>query len=567
MKITRLTLITLLFTLPGCTGGLHEPCAGEVRFLINVDEKNECGDTRSVLPETTDFENAVNDLTLLVYDSATGNIEAAEYTSGKGCSIILSTRKAHSVYAFANMGDLTSQAPSNFRDIGLIKYTIPSFEAISSHGLPMAGNILSPAGSRDISLTVRRLVAKMIITVDHSDMNSAGADRAFAGGSVRVHRAARTLYPFAEGGSAAREDEDVFRDVTDHETVTEAFAPVSEELTLYIPENMQKDIPAGSSAGTDADEGLCTYISFNGSKVGIEDGVDGNFVYRFFPGTGNAENPGLEGGKVYHTRLSLTWEGMYINGEWKVERSSWSDRRHISISASPDRNYTTIATLNIPPGVRNYPYYIFYTINRENYSSHPAGGKSGHRNYGWRFSCEGMTSQDCNSSLKLSGGITCGFAADETLRSRHCVTIPPNQSLIGTTKTIIYHTSDKRHQCILRINIAKPSIILDRDVVVCSWNEYSDSGRFRISVSGGNVPLSDINVSCSDPFIRIETYNPSDGTADCCWTGPNENNIQRKATISFTGLGASASCTVHQNGRSALSVDVDENLGSGNIEF
>ncbi len=550
----RIGILLILLLFPaGCTDGLHQKDDNVLNFTIDVDEKNE---TRSILPETETFENAIHEVTLMAYDSRTGILEEAGYSSGKSCPMLLNKNKEYILYALVNMGDLTGKAPLDMENIGKVSYVMPSFEDLASKGIPMASSTLFTTEKPEFHINVRRLAAKMSVTINYSDMNSAGASDAFAGGSVKVHKAAKTLYPFAEGGSAALSADDLFPSVSDYETVSNPYSPISEELVLYIPENIQRDI---------TNKDLCTYLSFSGLKIGTDDGVSGELVYRFIPSADGSEVCGLEGGKVYNTNLTLTWDGMYMTGSWKVERSSWSDKRRISVSAAPDGPYSSELTLNLPPGVKDHPYYIFYTVNDEEYV--PGSGVSKHKNYGWTFSSGNLTAPDCHSVLSLPEGIECGFSRDETLRARHSITIPQNSSLIGGSCIISYHTFDGRRQCTFRINIVKPSIILDKDEVIRKHSGWSTLNMVTVAVCGGSVPAEYISVSSDNSNLKISGYDSSTGILECYWTSQNSDTTKRTANLTFRGLGASASCKVHQQGLPSLSAAEDEDGGGADIEF
>ncbi len=543
----------------------------EVSFALSLDGMTDSAESRSILPETAGFENAIRSITLMIYDSSTGLLETVGRSGGRSCTANLIKNRKYTLYAFVNMGDMTAIAPLHEKDIPKVRYVISSFEKLNSTGIPMAGALSFTADKALLPVKVRRLLAKIVMSIDHSDIGSAGDPQGFSGGTVTVHRAARALYPFVEGGSAARTKNDIFPTETDFQAPADAFAPVSENIILYIPENMQGDLFEGNTDPMDKSEStgsfnpaLCTYISFNGSKTGNVDGVSGELLYRFFPGKNNTENFDLEGGKIYRIRLSLTWDGMYINGNWKVDRTSWSDSRGISLSSDPDGPYSSSVILDLPPGVSGYPYYIFYTVDDSEYSS---SGSAGHKTYGWTFTSEGRTASGCGSSISLSGGISCGHYADESVRSRHFITIPQNSSLIGRSLSIRYHTIDKRHSSLLKVNIAAPSIDIDKKEVTCGFDEYSSKDSFTITVTGGTVPLGNISVHSDNPHLHTGTFDPSTGSVECYWTDINTSGRMRKSELVFSGLGAEAVCRIYQYSRGSLVVGNDENAGSGNIEY
>ncbi len=563
-------IIIPLFMVPGifgCAIDTPDVYVERTDFIFIADGTQGTAESKSLLPEGEDFENSIHNVVLMLYDSSTGILETIGKTEGSTCSIALTGGRDYTLYAFANMEDMESQAPVYEKDIPGTKYMIPDFESMEITGLPMAGTITFTAGTASVAVNLRRLVAKVIITADYSEMGSAGDPKSFSGGTFKVHRAARTLYPFAEGGSRAIGDHDLFPEEADMQAVSDPMSPVSGELILYIPENMQGNL-FGERVPTDEfDNSLFTYISFDGSKTGAVDGVSGEFTYRFFPYGNDSESLDLEGGKIYYTHLILTWNGMYTTGNWEVTRSSWNDGRRIRLSAQPDGQYSGFLSLRLPPGVIDYPYYVFYTVNNLNYSPYPENGISRHKNYGWTFTSENRVAPDCNSVLSLDNGISFGFISDESVRSRHGITIPPDKSLINSNATIIYHTTDKRYISPVSVKIVEPSIIIDRYEVVCAFNECSPDDSFSIRVTGGTVPLQYISVSCDNPLLHVGSYSPATGSIECCWSGQNDGNSYRLANLTFSGLDASATCRIHQKSHETISVEEDVNGGSGNIEY
>ncbi len=558
-------LSSILLYLCGCAEEFPESSMKEVDFTFSTEDTS--ADSRSILPETAAFENSIRNVVLILYDSATGLLETVTRTDGNTCSLKLIKGREYVLYAMANMGDMEGLIPAYENDISRIRYVIPDFKAMETQGLPMAGSMTFTADKASQPIYLRRLVAKVMITVDYSDMSSAGDPQGFSGGEIKVHRAAKALYPFAKGGSAAQTTDDIFQNVTDFQAVSNPLSPVSEELILYIPENMQGNLFGERVPADKFDNSLFTYISFEGSKIGTSDGVSGDIRYNFFPYGNDCENLDLEGGKAYCTSLTLTWNGMYIKGDWVVDVSSWNDDRKILLSANPNGPYSESIYIKLPPGVKEHPYYVFYTVRNLNYFPFMENGISRHKSYGWTFSSEGKTAADCNSRLSLSQGLSCGFSANEYVRSRHGISIPMNSSLINSIKTISYHTKDWRHTSQVSIKISAPTIELDKNEVVCSFKEYSSSESFSVTVIKGTVPTNYISVSCDNPLLHTGTFNTSTGSIKCYWTGQNDSDTQRLANLKFSGLGAEATCIVRQNCQTSLSVEEDIDAGEDYIEY
>ena len=62
-------------------------------------------------------------------------------------------------------------------------------------------------------------------------------------------------------------------------------------------------------------------------------------------------------------------------------------------------------------------------------------------------------------------------------------------------------------------------------------------------------------------------YQQSTGIATVCWQTANDAATPKSATLTFSGLGASAVCTVYQSGRSAFDIGGDDDGGEGDNNY
>ena len=568
-----LTALAALPLLAGCAkdGPTAHADAPDCEVVLSVEGESPSPGTRSVLPSTDAFEKKITDVTVLAYTSA-GTLETAEYYSSTGTfTISLSRETGHTLYLLVNMGDLRGSAPDAESGVGGVSWTIPSYSSISSKGIPMAGKKTISAGATTASINVRRLMAKLLLTVDHGGMASGGDDRAFRNGTVRLRSAARILRPFASGGSRAQAASELFAGDTDWADLSgNAFATPSETVVLYVPENRQGTL-LGQGAGTldkslsntalsgQGASALCTWLEFKGTKVGAKDGVDGALTYRFFPGADPARNFDLEGGKRYDITLVLTWDGMFIDGNWMVERSNgWSDSRRIQVSERFDGGWSEEIRLALPPGVQDYPYYIFYS---------PSGGSSPHATYGWTFSFDGRTAPSNESLITAGDGVQAGHSSHGQAFSVQKISIPLDDGLYYQSREVVYHTMDGRHRATVHVDIVEPEIIISPTTVTRQWNEYGSSSAFTVRVVGGNVPPGQITVRGSGGDLHLGAYDPATGQVTGWWTTSNTSSTQRRGYIWFEGLDASVACTILQGARSSFIVNDDSDEGEADNTY
>jgi len=581
---TRLPLLLLIPSLLLPPGG----CAPEAPFpggdtagctlTLSVEGDAPSGGTRSVLPGTDAFERMVSGVTVMAYTAA-GILETAGYYTAGSFTLPLSRGTGHTLYLFANMGDLRGSAPADEALVGEVSFAIPSYDSLSERGLPMAGRTVLPAGAGSTTVSLRRLMAKVVLGVDHTSLSTGGDEAPFLRGTLRLRGAARLLRPFAPGGSRARSAEELFEGGTDWADLSgDAFSSPAGEALLYVPENRQgillsegagpldKSLSNSALSSREA-AALCTYLEFTGEKVGTRDGVSGFLTYRFFPGADPARNFDLEGGKRYGITLVLSWDGMFIEGNWMVERDEWSDSRRILVSGSPDGGWAGELSLTLPPGVQDHPFYVFYSPSGASYSMTPANGSYPHATYGWTFTFDGREGSASSALITAADGIQAGFAAHASAYSVHQISIPPDEDLCGESRELIYHTLDGRHRARVRVDIVEPEIVISPASVTRLWNEYGPDTAFAVRVTGGNVPLREITVTGSGGALQLGPFNPDTGEVSAWWTTSNTASTSRTGRILFSGLGASATCTVFQGARSSLVVNDDSDEGEANNTY
>ena len=116
---------------------------------------------------------------------------------------------------------------------------------------------------------------------------------------------------------------------------------------------------------------------------------------------------------------------------------------------------------------------------------------------------------------------------------------------------------------VCNLTIVQPTIVIDQAEVVKGPAEYGSSGIFYVTVIGGSVPKNEISVQSSSADLRVIEYESGTGRAKICWLSANNTSARRSATVTFSDLGASATCIAYQNGRSAFDIGGDDDGGEG----
>lgn len=321
---------------------------GESVLSFRLDSPGFDESTKSVITDPT-FESGIKSVLVLVVGSD-GHWKKAYATTVDGLkqlTIRADGVTSYTVYAFANMGDVTipTGAGGEIRP-DLFAYTLPdSFSGLNSTGLPMAGSIAVPAatvvpnGVTNITVPLNRLLSKVVVTIDKGGMLFGASDgSALAGGSLKVCQVAKVVRPFAATANRrAQSSSEVYSaansDYYDF-TVTDRNNLVNENIVLYIAENRQGNGSGSTQAGktpATGRENLVTYLEYTAAKNGASDGVSGNMTYRVYLGENVTNNFDVIGDKVYRATLNLSWLGMW-EGPWRVTSSGWADTRALVIS-------------------------------------------------------------------------------------------------------------------------------------------------------------------------------------------------------------------------------------------
>ncbi len=543
------------------------------------------GMTRSVLEETPAFEDLVTCVTVAAFDNATGRLVGTFYRHSGQFDISLPMDRTYRIFLLANMGDCTGRIPYGMADMENFRYDVASYQRLKKMGLPMVWTEVTPWAPK-LTLPLRRLMAKLVIRVDKTDIAGmgGGGEESFRNRMVEVHRVARALYPFADEGSAAKGKADLFDDgEIEYDIFSDMTAVRSEELVMYVPENMQGTKRTGISRPGDKSESnpyltgteLCTYVSLEGYKDGSADGVYGNLVYRFFPGSDNVSNFDLMGGKRYDLTLKLTWNGMYTAGDWQVERRDWRDRRKVFVSLGADGGYVSELSVSLARGSTGVPVYICYSPQGKEYGN----GEACHYTGGWMFGPESSLDSPASVSYvpaKNNKGeflgrlMSTGFVEHREYHTVHYVTVPMTTEA-GYENSINYLTLDRRKKAVLNVKVAEPSINLSPESMLFLFHEYGYDSRRTIRMDpSSTVRTCNVSVDTDDDeLITIGPFDPEAGKVDVYWNDTNTTSSPKTAGVCFRSeaCGVIAVCTLVQQSRPALSVDDEMAGGSADIEY
>ena len=344
-------------------GGCGEGRRGDVTVAFTITPAT--GDTKSIL---TAGESEVRSVYLAAYRRDIGKLDGSGYFAGTGGTLDLLSGKEYDIYALVNIPGGDSFVPpvdeAQMREITL---SLPDFASINASGIPMSGAVtgIKPKANPNVTIDVTRLLAKLILTIDHTGLTGAdGPDLSrqnFSNLNLDIRNANRTLAPFREGGSRALASSDILPSSdgsadmgaeTPFDPAQYACGAMVDDATFvyYIPENRQglvydggtdlwsalitngdpaQKIPSVVSA-QGKDPGLLTYVEFTGG-VPDTDGYGGSIRYRFFLGQNATDNFDVRRNDVYTYSLSMLLSTALDESEWKCEQDDWTDTRALMI--------------------------------------------------------------------------------------------------------------------------------------------------------------------------------------------------------------------------------------------
>ena len=175
LRIIRGRLLILLpMLLASCVreSPLPQTIMHEIPFRVVDDPSG----TRSLL-SAGDIETKRTGITLAAYRD--GILETCRhFTSEKNMTLRLGENRTYSIYAFVNMGDLTSTLPGKENYLRETFYTVPSYQDINRTGLPMSGcgEKFRIGDGNGGTIRIRRLFAKITASL-RCDWDGASIER------------------------------------------------------------------------------------------------------------------------------------------------------------------------------------------------------------------------------------------------------------------------------------------------------------------------------------------------------------------------------------------------------
>ena len=282
--------------------------------------------------------DAVNNLTVAVFDNTTGILADALYFSpASAMKLPLVKGKTYAVYAVANVGDLSSVIRSSYANMTAFKsfpLSFASFAGVTAEGFPMASKAVSivSGGASAAPVTLERLVAKYTVNIDRSALASGST---LTVKSMNVRQAALSARPFADAserkaGTVSDGDYAVDADIT---ALNGGGA-----IALYLLENRQGTLlpsntdPKNKIPAAQAQKNVCTYLEMVCSYAKTDKRAD-NVTYRIYLGEDNITDFSIVRNSTYTLTLKPTDAGI-DQPSWRLDPGDILTWSH-SLSVAP----------------------------------------------------------------------------------------------------------------------------------------------------------------------------------------------------------------------------------------
>lgn len=279
--------------------------------------------TKSSLLTSPDVETKLSNIVLAFYEGGV-LYDTGYYTSSfSSMSKKLLAGKTYNIYAAANMGDVRASFPERETEVSGFSYSIPSYTAVNSTGIPMSGKkegyVAGSDGNRNIPLT--RLLAKVSVNITCTWENPRI-------GEVRIFNMNKTLKPFGTSVVASASDVLSFQD---YETAT---GVGTYSAVLYVPENMQGTIAGIADSfhktndqGNASVSGKAALLTYMQTKVSSTSTYSGDVYYRSYLGNNITTNFDIKRNTHYVWNLTYTEDGLQYN-DWKHDTGDLSGTRY-----------------------------------------------------------------------------------------------------------------------------------------------------------------------------------------------------------------------------------------------
>ncbi|MDD6364791.1 MAG: DUF4906 domain-containing protein [Bacteroidales bacterium] len=231
--------------------------------------------------------------------------------AGTGFDVALLRGASYNLYALANAGQISFPEDESALDTLSIPANLTSAIPVS-----WKREAFVPKDGETVDIFLDRLVAELRLRVSPSLLPGLQLT------SVRLCNTAAKLRPFATGGSRILcAEEAVAGDYASQEDLD--LLNAGSEMTLYVPENRQGTLlPDNDDPMDKIPDNLdhpehCTYIEL-GCVFTDESALEGNAVYRIYPGLDNCTNFDIVRNCRQSIRLCLTPEGL-DEISWRVD--------------------------------------------------------------------------------------------------------------------------------------------------------------------------------------------------------------------------------------------------------
>lgn len=284
----------------------------------------------------------IKDVELVVTDES-GNVKDVLYsTTSTTLSFTGTVGHTYNVWAAANIGgkinvttlsDFTSGSRSvSYSDIA--SKGIPMY-SVNASGQPGPASVTVAAGGSNVTVNVKRMMAKVNFKIDKSYLANPSA---FEVKGVKIYNAINSYAPFTANVKQAHSGSiDYSFDKASASDVTAINS--GSAIDLYAFENMQgtllsgntdpwKKVPAQISGSAD----YCTYLEMEASYASGGK-TYGKVTYRMYLGDDATTNFDVKRNTKYAITLFPTEDEVDGHrGSWKVETTDWDDERSLAFS-------------------------------------------------------------------------------------------------------------------------------------------------------------------------------------------------------------------------------------------
>lgn len=290
-------------------------------------------DTRSILGNGID--SVVSGAVVGVYNASTGILDSVWETGDFSSPLDMRLPKSSTldIYVIGNMWYLDSSGarvgpsfPKKETDLASMVYRMDgsksspgrteTFAEASEYGIPMVGVLkgITPSKTPVVSVEMRRLFAKVTLTIDHSGLDGGGSADRFKNVSLYLRQANVKLTPFASSSKSVKETDVISKSDYDA-SMTNGHALT---YTFYVPENRHGAYQ--------------TYVEFSGKVDPSAGGYGGTVCYRFYIGSGADGDYDVEGNQNYRVTLGFK-AGSLFDPQWKVSvGDDWKDGRKFCLA-------------------------------------------------------------------------------------------------------------------------------------------------------------------------------------------------------------------------------------------